>query len=200
MVVASGEEAILAIRTHRPRLVIFGSDMADMTPPEFCRLVREEEEVRETSLLLVVEGPPEIADLCMAAGCNDAVLATQLETDLDAKIARLISVPVRRDLRTLTRIELSGATASQRVLGDAVNVSRGGILVRSGQQLPPDAALSVSFFLPGDPVEVRAEARLIRAEFAGGTPRFALEFANLSERDQERIDRFVHRSRTGVTK
>lgn len=193
--VNSGGQALLKIRADKPRLVIFGFELADMTAPELCRDVRSTKEIQSTSLLFVADsGKQKDADLCMAAGCNDVIYRPLHALELDAKIARLIAIPVRKDFRTLTRLKVEfeprkGAV----VLGHSLNLSASGMLIEAETVLPPEAVVQLHFHLNVDNKPLEIESRIVRAEFSGGSPRYGVAFTNLADPERERIAVFISR-------
>lgn len=193
----AGSEALQKARTEFPQLIIFGFDLFDMTAPEFCREVRSDEELRNVSLLLVCDrDSSDHADLCLGAGCNDVIYRPLQRRELDQKVERLTSIPVRRQLRTITRIEISLEKNGRFILGRSINISANGILVEVDRVLPGDGALRLHFFLPGDPKALQLEASVLRAEFSGSMAKYGIRFNNLGPEDRERIERFVHRLRS----
>lgn len=193
--VNSGGQALLRMQAHKPSLVMFGFELADMTAPELCRDVRNTREIQSTSLLFVADsGRQADADLCMAAGCNDVIYRPLSALELDAKIARLIAIPVRKDFRTLTRLKVEfepqkGAV----VLGHSLNLSASGMLIEAETVLPPEAIVHIHFHLNVDNQPLEIESRIVRAEFSGGSPRYGVTFTNLAEAQRERIAAFISR-------
>lgn len=178
-------------------LVIFPYELVDMTAPEFCRLVRGSDASRSTSLLFVGDyGEDSRADLCTAAGCNDFVLRPVDILDLDAKIVRLSSIAVRKELRTLTRINLDVVSGESVVTGHSLNISTTGMLLQMDQVLPPEATVRLHFYLPGEREPLDIGARIVRAEFVGGSPKYGVEFTDEPLVDLQRIRKFVERQRS----
>src|SRR2546428_10644298 len=104
----AGSEGLEKAREERPQLIMFGFDLFDMSAPEFCREIRGDERTRAISLLLVCDRENGThGELCLAAGCNDVIYRPLQRNELDAKIGKLTAIPARRQLRTLTRIEIS---------------------------------------------------------------------------------------------
>ncbi|MEA2569527.1 MAG: hypothetical protein QOI24_1528 [Acidobacteriota bacterium] len=193
----AGSEALQKAHLEYPQLIIFGFDLFDMTAPEFCREVRADEELRNTSLLLVCDrDSADHADLCLGAGCNDVIYRPLQRRELDQKVERLTSIPVRRQLRTITKIEISLEKNGRFILGRSINISANGILVEVDRVLPGDGALRLHFFLPGDPKALQLEASVLRAEFSGSMAKYGIRFNGLGPEDRERIERFVHRLRS----
>jgi len=193
----AGTEGLQKARAELPHLIIFGYDLFDMSAPEFCREIRENETTRGTSLLLVVDREHQNhADLCLSAGCNDVIYRPLQRRELDQKVERLTSIPVRRQLRTITKIEVSLEKNGRFILGRSVNISANGMLLEVDRVLPGDGSVVVHFYIPGDPKPLQMEAAVLRAEFAGTMAKYGVKFVNISDEERERIDRYVHRLRS----
>jgi len=193
----TGSDAIsLVSSSPDSRLVIFPYELVDMTAPEFCRLVRSSDASRSTSLLFVGDyGENSRADLCIAAGCNDFVLRPVDLFELDAKIVRLSSIAVRKELRTLTRINLDVVSGEEVVTGHSLNISTTGMLLQMDQVLPPEATVRLHFYLHGEREPLDIGARIVRAEFIGGSPKYGVEFTDEPVECIERIRNFFERQR-----
>jgi DNA-binding response OmpR family regulator len=193
----AGSEGLEIARKDRPQLIMFAFDLFDMTAPEFCREIRADSVTRAMSLLLVCEREcPEHADLCLSAGCNDVVFRPLERHELDGKIGRLTSIPSRRELRTLTRIEVSVENNGRFIIGRSINVSANGMFLEVDRVLPGEGKLRLHFYLPADPKPLQLDCEVLRAEFAGTTAKYGLRFTALDATERERIERFVRRLRS----
>jgi CheY-like chemotaxis protein len=193
----AGSEGLQKARNEKPHLIIFGYDLFDMSAPEFCREIRDDETTRGTSLLLVVDREHQNhADLCLSAGCNDVIYRPLQRRELDEKVAKLTTIPVRRQLRTITKIEVSLEKNGRFILGRSINISANGMLLEVDRVLPGEGPVRLHFYIPGDPKPLQVEAAVLRAEFAGTMAKYGVRFANLSDDERERIDRYVHRLRS----
>lgn len=200
MTAMAGSEGLTKARVERPQLIIFAYDLFDMAAPEFCREVRADPVMRETSLLLVVDREhPEHADLCLSAGCNDAIYRPLQRRELDAKVQKLTSIPVRRSLRTITKIEISIERNGRFLLGRSLNISANGILIEVDRVLPGEGTIRLHFYLPGDAKPMQIEAHVLRAEFVGTMAKYGLQFVSASAEERERIEQYVHRLRSRET-
>ena len=133
----TGSAGLEIARNDRPQLIMFAFDLFDMTAPEFCREIRADASTRMTSLLLVCEREsPEHADLCLSAGCNDVIFRPLQRHELDGKVGRLTAIPSRRELRTLTRIEVSVEKNGRFIIGRSINISASGMLIEVDHVLP----------------------------------------------------------------
>jgi response regulator RpfG family c-di-GMP phosphodiesterase len=197
MTALAGSEGLTKARMERPNLIIFCYDLFDMTAPEFCREIREDDVTRAISLLLVCDREqPEHCDLSMSAGCNDFIFRPLQKRELDQKVERLTRIPVRRQLRTITKIEVSLEKNGRFVLGRSVNISANGMLLEVDRVLPHDNSMRLHFYLPGDAKPLVLDSEVLRAEFSGPMPKYGLKFVSLTGEDRERIERFVHRMRS----
>ena len=196
----AGSEGLVKARVDQPSLIIFGFDLFDMTAPEFCREIRANELTRGISLLLICDRRNhEHGDLCLSAGCNDVIFRPLHKPELDEKVERLTRIPVRRELRTMTKIEVSLEKNGRFLLGRSVNISSTGILVEIDRMLPQEGPLRLHFYLPADPRPLQVMAQVLRAEFSGSMSRYGMRFVDLEEVDRDRISRFVHRLRSRET-
>lgn len=193
----AGSEGLAKARMERPNLIIFGYDLFDMAAPEFCREIRADDATKAISLLLVCDrNAPDHGDLTLSAGCNDVIFRPLQKPELDEKVERLTRIPVRRQLRTITKIEISLEQAGRFVLGRSVNISSNGILIEVQRVLPQDGPMRLHFYLPGDPKPLQLMAEVLRAEFAGAMAKYGMRFLDPTAEDRERISRFVHRLRS----
>ena len=193
----AGTEGLQKARAEKPHLIIFGYDLFDMSAPEFCREIRDDEMTRGTSLLLVVDREHQNhADLCLSAGCNDVIYRPLQRRELDEKVAKLTAIPVRRQLRTITKIEVSLEKNGRFILGRSINISANGMLLEVDRVLPGEGPVRLHFYIPGDPKPLQIEAAVLRAEFTGTMAKYGVRFVNVSEEERERIDRYVHRLRS----
>jgi CheY-like chemotaxis protein len=197
MTALAGSEGLQKARAEQPNLIIFGFDLFDMTAPEFCRAIRDDEATKGVSLLLVCDRDnTEHGDLCLAAGCNDVIYRPLQKQDLDVKVARLTTIPARRQLRTITKIEVSLEKNGRFILGRSLNISANGMLLEVDRVLPGEGIVRLHFFLPGDPRPMQLEGEILRAEFSGAMAKYGVRFIGATDGERERIEQFVHRLRS----
>jgi response regulator RpfG family c-di-GMP phosphodiesterase len=193
----AGSEGIEIARKDRPQLIMFAFDLFDMTAPEFCREIRADAATRSMSLLLVCEREnPEHADLCLSAGCNDVIFRPLERHELDEKVARLTTIPSRRELRTLTRIEVSVENNGRFLIGRSINVSANGMFLELDRVLPSEGMIRLHFYLPADPKPLQVDCEVLRAEFAGTAAKYGVRFTSLGVEERDRIERYVRRLRS----
>jgi response regulator RpfG family c-di-GMP phosphodiesterase len=200
MTALAGSEGLVKARSEQPHLIIFGYDLFDMSAPEFCREVRADALTRPISLLLVCDREhSDHGELCLSAGCNDVIFRPLQKPELDQKVERLTRIPVRRQLRTITKIEVSLEKNGRFVLGRSINISATGMLIEVDRMLPQDGPVRLHFYLPADPKPLQIMAEVLRAEFSGSMSKYGMRFVEPTGEDRERIGRYVHRLRSRET-
>lgn len=193
----AGSDGLEKAKVERPLLIVFGFDLFDMSAPEFCRAIRNYEGTKGISLLLICDkDQPDQSALCLSAGCNDVIYRPLQRHEFDTKVHRLTSIPARRQLRTLTKIDVSLENNGRFVLGRSVNISATGMLLETDRVLPADSRVRLHFYLPADPRPVELEAEVLRAEFVGTMAKYGVRFVNPTAEDCDRIERYVNRLRS----
>lgn len=193
----AGSEALVKAREEQPHLIMFSFDLFDMSAPEFCRAIRDDDSTKAISLLFVCDRAEERhASVCLEAGCNDVIYKPLQRHDLDAKIGKLTSIPARRKLRTLTRVEVSIDNNGRFVMARSINVSATGMLIELDRVLAGEGPLGVQFYLPGEAMPVKVMVEVLRSEFAGTMARYGVRFINLQAEAAAQIERYVQRLRS----
>lgn len=193
----AGSEALARARDEQPHLIMFGFDLFDMSAPDFCREIRNDDATRMISLLFVGDRANEQhGNLCLEAGCNDVIFKPLQRHELDTKIAKLTAIPARRQLRTLTRVEVSLDNNGRFIMGRSLNVSATGMLIEMDRVLASGGPLRVQFYLPGESRPVNVLVELLRSEFVGTMARYGVRFIDLQPEAAAQIERYVQRLRS----
>ena len=93
---------------------------------------------------------------------------------------------IQTNIKTI--IEFSGVVIS----GDILNLSRSGIFVRTDIQPPVDEALSLRFYLPGDPEPLEVEGRTIWIQNStNALPGMGVQFDTIPQLDKKLLQAYV---------
>ncbi len=82
------------------------------------------------------------------------------------------------------------------LIGRSLNISATGMLLELDRVLPGEGRLRLHFYLPGEQKPMQMEAEVLRAEFVGTTAKYGLHFADVTEEERDRIEKFVRRLRS----
>jgi Tfp pilus assembly protein PilZ len=84
--------------------------------------------------------------------------------------------------------------------GTSLNLSASGLLLETGEELQVGETVGLSFFLPRDPNRLQVHGQVVRQAPAGqGLYSYAMRFLGATRDERERIESFVHFTRSGGT-
>jgi CheY-like chemotaxis protein len=196
-VVASAPEAHAAALADLPEVVVVDRDV-----PGAALLIEElrrEPKTRQVSIVVLARSEFEPIEVeLLEAGAN-AVLRFPPGPEWDDRLARLIAVPVRRDVRFPVQFEIEarvghGVHAANAV---ALNISVNGLLVETTFELALGDDLDLSFPLPELNATVVGCARVIRH---AGRFRYGLEFYGLESDGAQLVRQYVELIETAPQK
>jgi len=184
--VASAAQGIGIALKIQPRLIVVDSELADA---EFLvRQLRGRAETKAASIAVVARGEPSLEELGLLDAGVNAVLRLPPSAEWDARIATLLSIPTRKELRL--HVDLQLVADDPAIQGRVLNLSATGMLVESIEELSVGSEARFRLELPGFATstgEVSGRARVVRAE--GRT--YGLQFVALDEGCSELIRRFM---------
>jgi len=162
LVARTGLQAYELTLAERPKLVMMDLYMPEMDGDEACRRIRATPEIAKTPVVIVTQGGQE-ADLqrCRAAGCDDILLKPINRHLFVATARRFLSVTDRGAPRVMARLKIHFGVNPQVLLTDySVNLSTGGVFLKTDNPLPVDTPLSLEFSLPSLDSSVRCQGRV----------------------------------------
>ncbi len=156
----SGPEALAAIRSNRPTLVILDLLMPGMDGDEVCGKIKSDPLTNTIPIIMVSsDQDPQQRERCFAAGC-DAYVAKPLKRDelLDA-IEKTIVIAKRRYPRIPTHLLSEARHGGQFRQLWIHSISKGGIFLEADPAPPVGDELDASFSLPG--IEEKITAKVV---------------------------------------
>ena len=188
-VASSGAEALAAVESSGPDLVILDARLEDVTPEDLVESVHEAD--AEVPVVVVLDEPDAAASQRIRRA--GAALGGEQPVDeiaLNAKICDLLGISIRRHVRTFVKMKVDATMGSQTLFATISNVSLGGVLIDSEKALSIGDIIKLAFFLPGDDVPITVIARAVRAVGPPGQS-YGCQFLDLAESDRRRIHDFV---------
>jgi DNA-binding response OmpR family regulator len=150
----------LRSETPEPRLLVIGGVLPDATPSELCHTIRENEDLRYISVLMVSD--VHLAECtAVAFGVNECVIRPVSRAQLARAALKLIRVAPRRDVRILVRARPFPRGGPSRY-GFTRNLSASGMLLETDQPVDVGDTLDLRFFVPGVSTEVITGAAVVR--------------------------------------
>ncbi|MCU0293359.1 MAG: PilZ domain-containing protein [Thermoanaerobaculaceae bacterium] len=137
-IVSSGIEAVNAARHLKPRLAVLDGDMPDVNGFEACRRIKAEPTLKETRVMLVLQGPFTRDKLGQVAeaGCDDVMVLPALDAEFFAHVADLLSLPRRHGRRVTVELLARVEEGTRTWEGFIENLSTTGAKVQLLEQLP----------------------------------------------------------------
>jgi len=198
-VARDGRQAFEIIAAERPDLVFMDLYMPIMNGDECCLRVKNDPGLRSTPIVMVTQAGREV-DLakCRQAGC-DEILLKPINRHLFVDTARrLLAVAAREAQRVRARLEVRyGPDRLQLLCNYSVNISAGGLFLKTDDPLPVDTPLDLEFTLPSRQQPICCSGRvawvnhpvlLHKPELAAG---MGVQFIDLRLDDMHAIRDFI---------
>jgi PilZ domain len=182
------DQARLVALATRPDIIVVDRDLPDAA--QLLAGLRDDETTRRRSVLIMARGDFEVTEIAlMDAGAN-AILRVPAGPEWDARLERLMSVPVRRAIRFPVQFAIDALPprggSPMPALG--LNVSVHGVLLESSLTLAVGDEVGLVFRLPGQQGLVSSKGWVVRE---ASTTLYGLEFGRFDGDGRERVAHFV---------
>ena len=197
-----GASAFEAARRERPRLIISDLDMPELNGADLCRAVRKDAELAETPFVMILS-TDDAQDRVRAirAGADDVLFKPLHRGVLLGTASRFLTENTVRGLpRVLVKAPVTIFLTKEESRARALNISRGGMFVRTELPLPTRSEWRVRLTLPETTEDLTPTAMVVwRADENSPTgPGLGMRFVELDGRDARCLDDFVY-ERTPVS-
>lgn len=137
-IVNSGVEAVNAARRLKPRLCVLDVDMPDVNGYEACRRIKAEPALKETRVMLVLQGPFTREKIVQVAEspCDDVMILPAVDAEFFAHIADLLVLPRRQGRRVTVELLARVEEGTRTWEGFVENLSATGAKVQLLEPLP----------------------------------------------------------------
>jgi len=188
--VDTSEEVLDLHRRIKADLIIAEYSLPVMNGAELCSVIRAEPGLKDVSVIIACEDNKVFQAACRDAGAN-AVIAEPVDPfDLFSKVAELVIIPQRKDMRVLLRVSVSDHEQSASFMATSYNISISGMLLEANRELHRGDALTCIFNIAH--TEVTAGCVVARVDRAdSGRFRYGVKFQNLDTRSIVVIEQYV---------
>jgi CheY-like chemotaxis protein len=191
-VVTSGREALDAVRTEKPNLLILDIDLPDADGYQVSEAVKSDPKLKDVRVILVVGtllGRPQI-DKIAASRCDDVFCAPATSDDLFSHVARLFNIPHRLSTRIKVLRNVVVEVGKQTLDASLMDISSAGAQVRLRQRLAPGMELVVNLARSPDERPVGVKARVVWDREDVGQAGFlvGMQFLAVTKELQKSID------------
>jgi uncharacterized protein (TIGR02266 family) len=193
------DQAVKALRKERCGVVYIASRM-DRGCIDCLRAIKGDPDMRHLPVVMAAAKADErFRQMCRDAGCA-YILMKPIDRPAFLSSVRSFIDPEKRDnARFEAQLDVSyGFDAPDSVSVCSVNISRGGVFVRTNQALPVDSMLKIRIILPNAPTPIETKARVAWINRLGAPvkpalpPGMALEFLEMKPEDTNLVSLYIH--------
>src|SRR3990170_4024042 len=182
-------------------LIVFDADMPDRDRDPAISLLRSEPSVKDIPLVVFLTSEKgKSSESLLARGCS-AVITKPLDMSLVYSILARLSGQERQVPRVPTRIRVEIEEKTPEKYLTCINISEGGVYLRTIDPLPEKRGLHLKFTLPLDTDKIEATGEVVRTEALGIQieiePGMALRFTDISKADRLRVRNYIQWELTG---
>jgi uncharacterized protein (TIGR02266 family) len=192
----NGFEALDLARRERPAVVVADLDMPCLGGDGLCRRLREDPELHDLPVILVLSGDAaEERARAVRAGADDVICKPISRMSLIQSVNRFLrGGPVRGQARVACEARVQIRHAEEERWGTARNLSRGGIFVEADPPVVPGSEVSLEFALPDTALHFAPTAQVVwlRERDNGTPPGMGLRFLALDGESAREIDSYVY--------
>ena len=198
---APSNEKVLALhRAIKADLIVAKLNMPEMSGETLCSLIRDDEELRDVSIIVVCSENESDLARCIQCRAN-AFISSPVDTELLLQEAhRLLNVAPRTSYRIPIRVKFFGKSKQRVFTGYTENLSSSGMLLCTMSHLFEGDSVMCSFSVPvSTQITVQAEVvRVLGKEPEHNTNCYGIKFTELGANATSAIQAFVEKgSETG---
>ncbi len=187
----SSREALEVHRKERVNLIIAMLDVPEAGGEKLCSLIRQEDELRNVSFILVRNHHRGRVVHTSQCGANVSFTRPVNAVLLRESVKRLLSISPRRDHRAIFKAHVRGTKESSSFTGISRNISASGILIESDRLLCENDLIKGMFVVSGSLLIV-AEGKVVRSlRRQDGTYHYGVRFDNLEPEHRRAIEKYV---------
>ncbi|HTR45249.1 MAG TPA: PilZ domain-containing protein [Thermodesulfovibrionales bacterium] len=176
----TNRQALDCHREERADLIIANLDTPDMNGETLCLTIREDDMLRDVSIIIVSPGDEAGLNRCLDCRANAFLTLPVNGPVLLQEAHQLLHIAPRRAFRIPLRVKIGGTTKNTSFTGFVENVSTSGMLVRTAAVLFEGDSVVCTFSLPGlGRITTDTEVvRLLPREGQGAAHRYGVRFTD----------------------
>lgn len=187
----SGDEALKIHKAEKMDLIVTNLDMPGMTGDNLCSLVRNDDTLKQVSVIIVCSSTS--SDLARVRKCNANAYITKPIRPVQflEKVSHLLEIPERQSYRVLLKVKIKGTAAENSFFCSSRNISTSGLLIETEKNLQKGDIISCSFFLPkSECIVTDAEVmRVVKNE--DGSYQYGVRYLDMDAKHNSAIQAFI---------
>ena len=197
---ATNEKALALHKAGKADLIIAKLDSPGMTGETLCSLIREDERLRNVSIIIVCPETELDLERCIRCRANAFVNIPVSSAVLLEELRQLLQIAPRTSARIPVSVKIRGASQKIDFIGSVENISASGLLFQAPAVLFEGDTVKCSFSLERSP-SITTDVEIVRtmAKKRKHDPnRYGVKFMNLDAASFSAIDAYVRRQRQQV--
>jgi len=190
---ATTDDMLKIHRSEKVSLIISQIDMPGMSAEQLCAQIRNDEALRQVSLLMI--SPDTSSDRERASRCKpNAIMTLPVNTaQLLEKAQLLLDIPWRGSFRVLLSVAVEGDDKGNAFFCGSENISSSGLLIETDRAISKNDRVICKFFLPGsEQIVVRGEVvRIVKRDAGKNAAQYGIRFLEIDQKAQTSIASFV---------
>lgn len=182
-------------RAEKVNLIISQIDMPGMSAEQLCAQIRNDEALRQVSLLMI--SPDTSSDRERASRCKpNAIMVLPINTaQLLEKVQLLLDIPWRGSYRVLLSVAIEGDDKGNAFFCSSENISSSGLLIKTDRVISKNDRVTCKFFLPNsEQIVVRGEVvRIVKRDAGTKVNQYGIRFLEIDHKAQTSIASFVQK-------
>ncbi|MCL4475129.1 MAG: response regulator [Nitrospirae bacterium] len=158
---ASNEKALALHRSVKADIIIAKLNMPEMSGERLCSLIRDDEELRSVSLIIICSDADADLERCVQCRANAFFSSPINSALLLQELHKLLHVAPRMSCRIPLSVKVRGKSKAMPFTGYTENISTSGMLFRSSALLFEGDVVTCSFSLPRS-TQITANAEIVR--------------------------------------
>jgi DNA-binding response OmpR family regulator len=190
----SAREALEIHRNNKVDLIVIDADMKDMRGDELCSEIRMDEDLKYISIILLCPSTETDIRRCKNSGSNAIIMKPFEPHILVDEVVKLINVPVRKDMRVLTSLEVEGKANNVPFIAKSENISVSGILIKTDRVFEKGDVITCSFHIDSERLTLKGEiVRVVKS--MPDLNHYGIRFINMNPLPKRTIDRYIKKKR-----
>ena len=186
----TSEQVLDLHRRIKADLIITEFSLPVMNGAQLCSAIRAEPGLKYVSIIIVGEDSAVFQAASRDSGANAVVAKPVDPFDLFSKVAELIIIPQRKEMRVLLRVSFEGKDDANSFFATSYNISVSGMLLETKRELKAGDLLKCVFNIAH--TEINADCAVMRVDRTeAGRFRYGVKFQNLAARSLVIIEQYV---------
>ncbi len=177
--------------------IVAAFPLPDMPVSQFLEAVRAKASPCRQSAVILLASPGALPDAAalVGKGANRAFPVEEFDDDLAQELSRLLEVPPRFPMRTVSRLKVQLSWGTSHTMCQTEDVSTHGMLIKTDHPYPVGTQMAFELAMPGDAEPVRGFAVVVRQtqkkrERASGV---GVRFSSFEGRDKARFETLLRK-------